>query len=159
MNMLKKCLALVLMMILLPVWSCFASDSVFIRIDRDDPAAWEKELDNVRFLQDEGMSGSAQFSENQFRSLAADLRQRSGDVYIVDCRLESHGFINGIAVSWCGVNNGANLGKTVEEVEADEKGYLSGGRRAHPHMHALRLCGNAVHRKAEAQLGQLADHH
>ena len=121
MNMLKKCLALVLMMILLPVWSCFASDSVFIRIDRDDPAAWEKELDNVRFLQDEGMSGSAQFSENQFRSLASDLRQRSGDVYIVDCRLESHGFINGIAVSWCRVNNGANLGKTVEEVEADEK--------------------------------------
>ena len=44
MNMLKKCLALVLMMILLPVWSCFASDSVFIRIDRDDPAAGEKEL-------------------------------------------------------------------------------------------------------------------
>ena len=108
------------MLLLLPIWTCAAEDNVFIRIDRDDPNAWKEELANVRFLQEEGMSGSAQFSEDQFHRLAAKLRDQSGDVVIIDCRLESHGFINGIAVSWCGVNNGANLGKTAEEVEAGE---------------------------------------
>lgn len=93
---------------------------VFIRIDRDDPEAWKGELDNVRFLTEEGMSGSAQFSEDQFHDLAAQLKERSKDVWIVDCRLESHGLINGIAVSWCGADNGANLGKTAEEIMAEE---------------------------------------
>ncbi len=97
-----------------------SSTDAFIRIDRDNPKAWMRELDNVRFLQEEGMSGSAQFSEAQFRDLAAQLKKQSEEVWIVDCRLESHGLINGIAVSWYGENNWANLGKTAEEVEAEE---------------------------------------
>lgn len=112
---------MILAVLLLPVLSHASADSVFIRIDRDDPNAWKEELANVRFLQEEGMSGSAQFSETQFHDLAEKLREQSEDVWIVDCRLESHGLINGIAVSWCGVDNGANLGKTVEAVEAEEK--------------------------------------
>ena len=71
------------------------------------------------------MSGSAQFSETQFGDLAAELKEESEDVWIVDCRLESHGLINGIAVSWCGEDNGANLGKTAEEVEAEEEALSS----------------------------------
>ena len=88
---------------------------VFIRIDRDDPQAWKNNLANVRFLTEEHMSGSAQFSAEQFRTLAASLKEQSQEVWIVDCRMESHGLINGIAVSWCGEDNGANLGRTVEE--------------------------------------------
>ena len=125
MRNLKKIVILILAVLLLPVWSHASADSVFIRIDRDDPNAWKEELANVRFLQEEGMSGSAQFSETQFHDLAEKLWERSEDVWIVDCRLESHGLINGIACSWCGVDNGANLGKTVEEVEAEEEA-LSG---------------------------------
>ena len=98
---------------------------VFIRIDRDDPEAWKNELDNVRFLEEERMSGSAQFSAGQFLTLAGQLRERSRTVWIVDCRMESHGFLNGIAVSWCGEDNAANLGMTAEEIEAGEEG-LSG---------------------------------
>ncbi len=98
---------------------------VFIRVDRDDPDAWKNDLANVRFLTEEGMSGSAQFSEGQFRTLAAQLRERSQAVWIVDCRLESHGLVNGIAVSWCGEDNGANLGRTVEEIEAEEDSLSS----------------------------------
>ncbi|MBP3218421.1 MAG: hypothetical protein J6M46_08625 [Lachnospiraceae bacterium] len=79
-----------------------SSTDAFIRIDRDIPKAWMRELDNVRFLQEEGMSGSAQFSEAQFRDLAAQLKKQSEEVWIVDCRLESHGLINGIAVCWPG---------------------------------------------------------
>ena len=95
---------------------------VFIRVDRDDPEAWKNDLANVRFLTEEGMSGSAQFSAGQFHALAAQLREQSQTVWIVDCRLESHGLVNGIAVSWCGEDNGANLGRTVEEIEAEEEG-------------------------------------
>ena len=95
---------------------------VFIRIDRDDPEAWKNDLANVRYLTEERMSGSAQFSEEQFRTLAEQLREQSQEIWIVDCRMESHGMINGIAISWCGEDNGANLGKTVEEIEAEEEG-------------------------------------
>ncbi len=110
------CLALAL---LLTAAAAFAE--AFVRIDRDDPGAWQRELDNVRFLPEEGMSGSAQFSAEQFHALAAQLRERSDSVWIVDCRLESHGLVNGIAVSWCGGNNSENLGKTIGEIEAGEE--------------------------------------
>ena len=115
-----KHLAAALLLLLL-LCACTAKDGVFLRIDRDDPEAWKGELDNVRFLSEEGMSGSAQFSEAQFRDLAAQLRERSENVWVVDCRLESHGLINGIAVSWCDADNAANLGKTVEAIEAEEE--------------------------------------
>ena len=117
--------ALVLALALLLLSACAASDTTFIRIDRDDPDAWKGELDNVRFLTEEGMSGSAQFSQPQFYDLAAQLREYSENVWIVDCRLESHGLINGIAVSWCGEDNGANLGRTAEEIEAEEASFSS----------------------------------
>ena len=122
MRKLRRIAVLVLAVILLAACSGQAKNSTdtFIRIDRDDPEAWTRELDNVRFLQEEGMSGSAQFSEAQLKDLAAQLKERSEEVWIVDCRLESHGLINGIAVSWCSEDNGANLGKTAEEVEAEE---------------------------------------
>lgn len=96
---------------------------VFIRVDRDDTEAWKGELDNVRFLPEERMSASAQFSEDQFHDLAVQLKEESDTVWIVDCRLESHGFINGIAVSWCDAENAANTGKTVKEILAEEESY------------------------------------
>lgn len=68
------------------------------------------------------ISGSAEFSEDQFRALAAELRALAGDrqIWIVDCRLESHALINGIAVSWYSDHNWANKGMTLAEAEADE---------------------------------------
>lgn len=120
MRILKRTVLVILSALLLVMGSCMAEDGAFIRIDRDDPNAWKEMLANVRFLPDEGMSGSAQFSEDQFRDLAAKLRERSDEVWIVDCRLESHGFINGIAVSWCDAENADNQGKTAAEVEAEE---------------------------------------
>ena len=111
---------LLLAALLLLLCACAATDGVFIRIDRDDPEAWKGELANVRYLTEEGMSGSAQFSEAQFHDLAVQLKEAADNVWIVDCRLESHGLINGIAVSWCDADNGANRGKTAEEIEAEE---------------------------------------
>ena len=70
----KKLLALLLALLLLPL-RILAEDAVFIRIDRDDPDAWRGPLANVRFLPEERMSGSAQFSRGQFLALAESLRE------------------------------------------------------------------------------------
>ncbi len=117
----KKLIAGVLLFCYL-VTAATAFAEVFIRIDRDDPDAWQNDLANVRFLTEEHMSGSAQFSTEQFRALVGQLKEQSREVWIVDCRMESHGMVNGIAVSWCGEDNGANLGRTAEEIEAEEDG-------------------------------------
>ena len=69
------------------------------------------------------ISGSEQYSEEQFRELAGQLREMAGDdpVYIIDLRQESHGFLNGIPVSWYGNDNEQNIGMNLAEVEADEQ--------------------------------------
>lgn len=120
----KKTLSLLLAFALL-FCALAAQAEVFIRVDRDDPEAWRGELDNVRFLPEESMSGSAQFSREQFSALSAQLQRLGSDVWIVDCRMETHGLINGIAVSWCGGSNDANLGRSVGEIEAEEAGLAS----------------------------------
>ena len=68
------------------------------------------------------ISGSAEFSENQFRELAKRLRELADgkEIYVVDCRLEGHSLLNGISVSWYGDRNWANNGMTLAEAEADE---------------------------------------
>lgn len=122
----------------------------FYRIDRDNVNEWQEPLDNQRYLtagtyelkavdekydldpayapSEEGLatldiSGSAQFSELQFRDLAESIRALAGDkkVYIIDCRSESHALVNGIAISYFEQHNWGNQGLTLEEVEADEQ--------------------------------------
>ena len=121
----RKFIAFWLALVLLAVSAAALSEETFVRIDRDDPDAWRGELANVRFLTGERMSGSAQFSAAQFEVLAGQLREKAETVWIVDCRLESHGLVNGIAVSWCNENNSANLGKKVDEIETEEAGLSS----------------------------------
>ena len=69
------------------------------------------------------ISGSAEFSEDQFRDLAEQLRElaKGKEIWIVDCRIEGHALLNGISVSWYGDNNWANKGMTLEEAEKDEQ--------------------------------------
>lgn len=126
------------------------NDTPFLRIDRDDPNAWKGELDNVRLLTGQlyeygetntkygidpdllpseeslstlNISGSAQFSEPQFRSFAESLRTcaEGKRVIIIDLRQESHGFVNGIPISWYGSHNWANVGMSIEAIERDEQ--------------------------------------
>lgn len=67
-------------------------------------------------------SGSAQFSE---KSLDAILQKiPSKQVTLVDLRQESHGFINGAAVSWFIERDWGNKGKTLTEVLEDENARL-----------------------------------
>ena len=70
-------------------------------------------------------SGSAQFTEKQLQTLAGVLKEKaSGPVYIVDLRQESHGFANGIPISWYGPRDWGNIGKNRHAVLRDEKDRL-----------------------------------
>ena len=68
-------------------------------------------------------SGSAQFSIEGLKKIQETIP--SNHITIFDLRQESHGFVNGIAVSWRSEHNWANIGKTMDEVLIDEKGRLS----------------------------------
>lgn len=121
----------------------------FFRMDMDGGKAWEGKVYNLRLLTrgkykfgkilerygvDAGfvpdttgldalnISGSAQFSMDQLRDLAATLRKRADGkaIYIVDLRGESHVFLNGNPISWYCEHNWGNYGKTLEEVRQDE---------------------------------------
>jgi len=64
-------------------------------------------------------SGSGQFSKSSLETLLLQIPAFS--VVIVDLREESHGFLNGNALSWYGNMNLGNLGKLVEEIAFDEQ--------------------------------------
>ena len=70
-------------------------------------------------------SGSAEFSVKEFDKMVPVLKEQAkGPIYIVDLRQESHGLINGTAVSWYGERDWANLGKSQHEALADERHRL-----------------------------------
>lgn len=71
------------------------------------------------------ISGSQQFSEYNLPSLIKAIGT-SMPITIVDLRQESHGFINGIPVSWVDSKNNANVGLTREQVLSDEAAKLKG---------------------------------
>lgn len=69
-------------------------------------------------------SGSGQYFEDNLLAGLTLIKQIAPDhqIILVDLREESHGFINGIPMSWTnGETNDANLHKTVEEIEEDER--------------------------------------
>ena len=71
------------------------------------------------------ISGSAEFSVPAFHAMLPVLRAKAaGDIYIVDLRQESHGFMNDMAVSWYGGRNWGNLNKTRDEVIRDENARI-----------------------------------
>lgn len=81
------------------------------------------ELPSLQGLAELRASGSGMFS---LRGLQAMCREIGHDpLIIVDLRQESHGFVNGMAVSWYGVHNGANKGLAPEEAMRIEAELLN----------------------------------
>lgn len=68
-------------------------------------------------------SGSGQFSEKGLQATLKKLKHPS-TISIVDLRQESHGFINGIAVSWFVPKNWGNIGKTLTQIDQQEHNLL-----------------------------------
>ena len=74
-------------------------------------------------------SGSAEFSAKEFDKMVPVLKEQAkGPIYIVDLRQESHGLINGTAVSWYGERDWGNLGKSKRAALRDEKSRLESVR-------------------------------
>lgn len=69
------------------------------------------------------ISGSQQFSEYNLPSLIKKIGT-SRPITIADLRQESHGFINGIPISWAYLKNNANVGLNREQVLSDEAAKL-----------------------------------
>lgn len=70
-------------------------------------------------------SASSIFSEKEFEQVLAKLPVASNKVIVVDLRQESHGYLNGTAVSWYAPNNWGNDGKTLAQVKPIERELLS----------------------------------
>ncbi|MDD3224802.1 MAG: phytase [Clostridium sp.] len=80
---------------------------------------------NLNGLDTLNISGSSEFSEYNLPLLIKGINT-SMPIAIVDLRQESHGFINGIPVSWtCCDKNKANLNLTRDEVIATENKLLN----------------------------------
>ena len=87
------------------------------------------DLSNVRNFRiaSANTSASAQLSEKSLPLLYEVLKKEANTgtpIYIVDLRQESHGFANGIPVSWYEEHNHANFGKSVSFIEQDEVSRL-----------------------------------
>lgn len=78
---------------------------------------------NLNGLDKLNISGSQQFSENNLPLLIKGI-DTSLPITVVDLRQESHGFINGLPVSWADSKNNANVGLTREQVLLDESNKL-----------------------------------
>lgn len=74
---------------------------------------------NLAGLAELNMSGSAQFSERSLQVILDQIKHQS-TIFIIDLREESHGFLNGIAVSWKAPRNWGNKGKTLFEILTQE---------------------------------------
>ena len=78
---------------------------------------------NLKGLSNLNISGSGEFSKLQLKNLINDINK--DNIKIVDLRQESHGFVNGDAISWIGINNKANKGLSLDEVLLKEVTQLA----------------------------------
>ncbi|GMA98444.1 protein tyrosine phosphatase [Pelosinus sp. IPA-1] len=75
-------------------------------------------------MEDVRASASSIFSEKEFEQVLAKIPVASKQVIVVDLRQESHGYLNGTAVSWFLPNNWGNDGKRLDEVKKIESAQL-----------------------------------
>ncbi len=79
-------------------------------------------LPDLSGLADLNASGSAEFC---YENLPMIIKIIGFDkITIVDLRQESHGFVNGLCISWYGTYDWGNVGLTRKEVEANERHRL-----------------------------------
>jgi hypothetical protein len=103
---------------------------------------------NLKGLDKLKISGSGQFSEQAFLAIAHQIS--SSHLAVLDLREESHGLINGNAISWIdGFCNYANVGKSQREIEEDEhkRLQLAAEKKSiiiNPHQEAYRFLVSQV---------------
>lgn len=93
------------------------------RMTTDIKSLSEYKALNLSGLDKLNISGSGQFSETGLDLIKKSLPNNLS-IIDIDLRQESHGFINGIGVSFENPKNNANKGLTLPEVLSTEKGLL-----------------------------------
>lgn len=79
-------------------------------------------------LDDLNLSGSSQFSEKALKAIYEKIGKPE-ILFVFDLRNESHGFIDGAAVSWYTPRDWINKGKSAAQILAVEKQLLDGLKR------------------------------
>jgi len=92
------------------------------RTTLDDLDAENKELPNNLGLRELKVSGSGVFSQKGLQKMKNVIEH--DQIIIVDTRKESHGYVNGMAVSWYGEKNYINKNLTSDEVQIIEQSKL-----------------------------------
>jgi len=77
-------------------------------------------LPSTKGLKELNILGSAQFSEQNLHKVLQHLNHPD-HFFIVDLRQEWHGFLNGLPVSWYGVRNASNRGKSLRRIMSEEE--------------------------------------
>lgn len=77
---------------------------------------------NTNGLAELKIAGGAQFSKAAFNKILHRINAKH--IIVFDLRQESHGFVNGNAVSWYGVRNADNSSKTHADIEAEQARLL-----------------------------------
>lgn len=93
------------------------NQSEFPKNFRSAPTPYPKDAKNTPSrlgLDTLNISGSGQFTETNFKQMVTRLKIKTG--YIIDLRQESHGFLDSTPVSWFGVDNSENKGKTPKKI-------------------------------------------
>lgn len=70
-------------------------------------------------------SASGQFSADELPRILRSIPDPNQNIWIVDLRQESHGFIDGLPVSWVTDRNAANADKSAAEISREERALLS----------------------------------
>ena len=76
---------------------------------------------NTRGLSTLRCSGSAIFSVDQLNRMNQEIE---GDILVVDLRQESHGYLNGLPITWEADNDWVNVGKTPKQCAEAEEAQL-----------------------------------
>ena len=77
---------------------------------------------NLTGLDKLNISGSSQFTDGSLSLIKDSIGDKN--IIVIDLREESHGFINGLAVSWENKLNNANAGLSLSEITNDENQKL-----------------------------------
>lgn len=90
--------------------------SPFIRADEKHSKNISRAgLEKIKFI------ASGQFSEQSIENV---LKQYQNEIWVIDLRRESHGFIDGRPISWYAPRNQANTGLTFNQIETLEYNLL-----------------------------------
>lgn len=90
----------------------------------DSITAEAKIAKQYREVADLRASASGQFSADELYKLLAAIPANKSQIWIIDLRQESHGFIDGIPVSWYVDQNTVNINKSPAQIQKEETKLL-----------------------------------